>query len=120
MVRWAGPALLFCLAPFVQTASAQSFPDRPIRVISPNPAAGSGLCGQCRVATFVALGGIQHDTGHGPLRGGGRAMTGSIAGDTQCCFSPIAGMVPVVAAGSARPLAVSGDGRAPAVPEVPT
>src|SRR5712675_790149 len=41
MVRWAGLALLFCLAPFVQVAIAQSYPDRPIRVISPNPAGGS-------------------------------------------------------------------------------
>src|ERR1043165_5711717 len=41
MGRWAGLALLFCLAPFIQAASAQSFPDRPIRVISPNPAGGA-------------------------------------------------------------------------------
>jgi tripartite-type tricarboxylate transporter receptor subunit TctC len=41
MVRWAGLALLFGLAPFVQAAPAQSYPDRPIRVISPNPAGGS-------------------------------------------------------------------------------
>ena len=41
MVRWAGLALLFCLAPDVQAASAQNYPERPIRVISPNPAGGS-------------------------------------------------------------------------------
>src|SRR3954468_22044368 len=41
MVRSAGLALLFCVAPFVQAAPAQSYPDRPIRVISPNPAGGS-------------------------------------------------------------------------------
>ena len=41
MVRSAGLALLFCLAPCVQAAPAQSYPDRPIRVISPNPAGGS-------------------------------------------------------------------------------
>src|SRR3954463_8466620 len=41
MVRWAGLALLFCLAPFIQAASAQNYPERPIRVISPNPAGGS-------------------------------------------------------------------------------
>src|ERR1041384_5669259 len=39
MVRWAGLALLFGLG--VQAAPAQSYPDRPIRVISPNPAGGS-------------------------------------------------------------------------------
>src|SRR6267154_5324379 len=41
MVRWAGLALLFCVAPLVQAAPAESYPDRPIRVISPNPAGGS-------------------------------------------------------------------------------
>src|SRR3954470_4037769 len=41
MVKWAGLALLFCVAPFAQTALAESYPDRPIRVISPNPAGGS-------------------------------------------------------------------------------
>src|SRR5262245_57358397 len=41
MVRWAGLALLFCLAPLAQGAHAQSYPDRPIKIISPNPAGGS-------------------------------------------------------------------------------
>ncbi len=36
-------------------------------------------------------------------------MTATIAGDTQFFFSPIAGMVPFVEAGSARALAVSGE-----------
>ena len=47
-------------------------------------------------------------------------MTATIAGDTQFFFSPIAGMVPFVEAGSVRPLAVSGDMRLPALPQVPT
>jgi tripartite-type tricarboxylate transporter receptor subunit TctC len=47
-------------------------------------------------------------------------MTATIAGDTQFFFSPIAGMVPFVEAGSVRPLAVSGDARSPALPQVPT
>src|SRR3981081_3755448 len=41
MVRWAGLALLFGLAPLVQAASAQNYPERPIRLISPNPAGGA-------------------------------------------------------------------------------
>ena len=238
MVRWAGLALLFCLAPFVQAALAQSYPDRPIRVISPNPAGGSndtivrivaakmsaildtpiivdnrggaggkigaeavahaqpdgytllagsvsthsfapvvtaklsydpikdfepislialvqnllvvnpklpaatvqelialaksqpgklnyasggpGSTSHFAVAMFIALAGIQNDTVHVPFRGGGPAMTATIAGDTQFFFSPIAGMVPFVEAGSVRPLAVSGDTRSPALPQVPT
>ncbi len=238
MVRSAGLALLFCVAPFVQAAPAQSYPDRPIRVISPNPAGGSndtivrivaakmstmldtpivvdnrggaggkigaeaaahaapdgytllagsvsthsfapvvtaklsydpikdfepislialvqnllvvnpklpvttvkelvalaksqpgklnyasggpGSTSHFAVAMFIALAGIQNDTVHVPFRGGGPAMTATIAGDTQFFFSPIAGMVPFVEAGSARPLAVSGDARSPALPQVPT
>ena len=238
MVRSAGLALLFCVAPFVQAASAQSYPDRPIRVISPNPAGGSndtivrivaakmsaildtpivvdnrggaggkigaeaaahappdgytllagsvsthsfapvvtaklsydpikdfepislialvqnllvvnpklpattvqelvalaksqpgklnyasggpGSTSHFAVAMFIALAGIQNDTVHVPFRGGGPAMTATIAGDTQFFFSPIAGMVPFVEAGSVRPLAVSGDTRSPALPQVPT
>jgi tripartite-type tricarboxylate transporter receptor subunit TctC len=238
MVRSAGLALLFCVAPFVQAAPAQSYPDRPIRVISPNPAGGSndtivrivaakmsaildtpivvdnrggaggkigaeaaahappdgytllagsvsthsfapvvtaklsydpikdfepislialvqnllvvnpkvpattvkelvalaksqpgklnyasggpGSTSHFAVAMFIALAGIQNDTVHVPFRGGGPAMTATIAGDTQFFFSPIAGMVPFVEAGSVRPLAVSGDARSPALPQVPT
>jgi tripartite-type tricarboxylate transporter receptor subunit TctC len=238
MVRRAGLALLFCLTPFVQAAAAQSYPDRPIRVISPNPAGGSndtivrivaakmsaildtpiivdnrggaggkigaeaaahaapdgytllagsvsthsfapvvtaklnydpikdfepislialvqnllvvnpklpattvkelvalaksqpgklnyasggpGSTSHFAVAMFIALAGIQNDTVHVPFRGGGPAMTATIAGDTQFFFSPIAGMVPFVEAGSVRPLAVSGDTRSPALPQVPT
>ena len=41
MIRRAGLALLFCLAPVVQAAFGQSYPERPIRIISPNPAGGS-------------------------------------------------------------------------------
>ena len=238
MVRWAGLALLFCLAPLVQAATAQSYPDRPIRVISPNPAGGSndtivriiaakmstildtpivvdnrggaggkigaeavahaqpdgytllagsvsthsfapvvtaklsydpikdfepislialvqnllvvnpklpattvkelvalaksqpgklnyasggpGSTSHFAVAMFIALAGIQNDTVHVPFRGGGPAMTATIAGDTQFFFSPSAGMVPFVEAGSVRPLAVSGATRSQALPQVPT
>src|SRR5258708_25702470 len=41
MVKWAGLAILFCLAPFAKVAHAQNYPGRPTRVISPNPAGGS-------------------------------------------------------------------------------
>ena len=238
MISRAGLALLFCLAPLVQAAFGQSYPERPIRIISPNPAGGSndtivrivaakmsaildtpiiidnrggaggkigaeavahatpdgytllagsvsthsfapvvtaklsydpikdfepislialvqnllvvnpklpattvqelialaksqpgklnyasggpGSTSHFAVAMFIALAGIQNDTVHVPFRGGGPAMTATIAGDTQFFFSPIAGMVPFVEAGSVRPLAVSGDTRSQALPQVPT
>jgi tripartite-type tricarboxylate transporter receptor subunit TctC len=81
---------------------------------------GPGSTSHFAVAMFIALAGIQNDTVHVPFRGGGPAMTATIAGDTQFFFSPIAGMVPFVEAGSVRPLAVSGDVRSPALPQVPT
>ena len=238
MIRRAGLALLFCLAPLVQAAFGQSYPERPIRIISPNPAGGSndtivrivaakmstildtpiiidnrggaggkigaeavahatpdgytllagsvsthsfapvvtaklsydpikdfepislialvqnllvvnpklpattvqelvalaksqpgklnyasggpGSTSHFAVAMFIALAGIQNDTVHVPFRGGGPAMTATIAGDTQFFFSPIAGMVPFVDSGAARALAVSGETRSQALPNVPT
>jgi tripartite-type tricarboxylate transporter receptor subunit TctC len=81
---------------------------------------GPGSTSHFAVAMFIALAGIQNDTVHVPFRGGGPAMTATIAGDTQFFFSPIAGMVPFVEAGSVKALAVGGDRRSPALPDVPT
>jgi tripartite-type tricarboxylate transporter receptor subunit TctC len=238
MVRCSGLALLLCLAPLVPTAAAQSYPERPIRIISPNPAGGSndtivrivagkmsaildtpvivdnrggaggkigaeavaraqpdgytllagsvsthsfapvvtaklnydpikdfepislialvqnllvvnpklatttvrelislakaqpgklnyasggpGSTSHFAVAMFIGLADIQDETIHVPFRGGGPALTATIANDTQFFFSPIAGMVPSVEAGLVRPLAVSGGMRSPALPQVPT
>ena len=69
---------------------------------------------------FNAVAGIQDVTVHVPFRGGGSAMTATIAGDTQYFFSPIAGMVPFVESGQVRALAVSGDKRSLALPGVST
>ena len=81
---------------------------------------GPGSTSHFAVAMFTALAGIEGITLHVPFRGGGPAMTATIAGDTQFFFSPIAGMVPFVEGGSVRALAVGGDRRSPALPDVPT
>jgi tripartite-type tricarboxylate transporter receptor subunit TctC len=81
---------------------------------------GPGSTSHFAVAMFVALAGIESITVHVPFRGGSPAMTATVAGDTQFFFSPIAGMVPFVEAGSVRALAVGGDKRSPALPDVPT
>ena len=81
---------------------------------------GPGSTSHFAVAMFTALAGIEGITLHVPFRGGGPAMTATIAGDTQFFFSPIAGMVPFVEAGSVRALAVGGERRSPALPDVPT
>ncbi len=81
---------------------------------------GPGSTSHFAVAMFNAVAGIQDITVHVPFRGGGPAMTATIAGDTQFFFSPIAGMVPFVESGQVRALAVSGDKRSPALPDIPT
>jgi tripartite-type tricarboxylate transporter receptor subunit TctC len=81
---------------------------------------GPGSTSHFAVAMFVSLAKIESITVHVPFRGGGPAMTATIAGDTQFFFSPIAGMVPFVEAGSVRALAVGGDRRSPTLPNVPT
>ncbi|MEW6451525.1 MAG: tripartite tricarboxylate transporter substrate binding protein [Pseudomonadota bacterium] len=81
---------------------------------------GPGSTSHFAVAMFIALAGIQDITVHVPFRGGGPAMTATMANDTQFFFSPIAGMVPFVEANSVRGLAISGDARSPALPNVPT
>lgn len=81
---------------------------------------GPGSTSHFAVAMFIALAGIQDITVHVPFRGGGPAMTATMANDTQFFFSPVAGMVPFVEANSVRGLAISGDARSPALPNVPT
>ncbi len=81
---------------------------------------GPGSTSHFAVAMFIALAGIQDITVHVPFRGGGPAMTATMANDTQFFFSPIAGMVPFVESNSVRGLAISGDARSPALPNVPT
>ena len=65
---------------------------------------GPGSTSHFAVAMFTGLAGIANDTIHVPFRGGGPALTATIANDTQFFFSPIAGMVPSVEAGLVRPL----------------
>src|ERR1700704_628927 len=81
---------------------------------------GPGSTSHFAVAMFIALAGIQNDTAHVPFRGGGPAMTATIANDTQFFFSPIAGMVPFVEAVSFLSFAGNGAMRSPGLPQVPT
>jgi len=60
------------------------------------------------------------DLVHVPYKGGGPAMIDLVAGHVEIFVAVISTAVPQVKAGKARALAVTGSGRAAALPDVPT
>jgi len=62
----------------------------------------------------------QIDMTHIPYKGGGPAMTDLLGGQVELFVAIISTAVPQVQAGKARALAVTGDTRSPALPDVPT
>ena len=62
----------------------------------------------------------QIDMTHIPYKGGGPAMTDLLGGQVDLFVAIISTAVPQVQAGKARALAVTGDKRSPALPDVPT
>jgi tripartite-type tricarboxylate transporter receptor subunit TctC len=81
---------------------------------------GPGSTSHFAVAMFVALAGIANETVHVPYKGGAPALVATMANEVQFYFGPIAGMVPYAESGRVRALAISGEARSPALPEVPT
>lgn len=87
--------------------------------------------GQLNYAT-TQIGGNQHVAGElfailtgakltaVPYKGGGEAMSALLGGHVQAYFGSIASLAPVMKSGKAKGIAVSGEKRHPAVPEVPT
>jgi tripartite-type tricarboxylate transporter receptor subunit TctC len=67
---------------------------------------------------FNMLAGVK--TTHIPYKGGGPAMTDLLGGHVQMMFAATAEAIPNIRAGRLRALAVSGDGRSPTLPQVPT
>jgi tripartite-type tricarboxylate transporter receptor subunit TctC len=57
---------------------------------------------------------------HVPYKGGGPAITDTIAGHTDLYFGPMASVLPHVRAGKLRAIAVTSRQRVAAVPDVPT
>ena len=55
-----------------------------------------------------------------PYKGGGEALSAVIGGHVQAYFGSIASLAPVMRSGKAKGIAVSGETRNPAAPQVPT
>jgi tripartite-type tricarboxylate transporter receptor subunit TctC len=83
--------------------------------------AGAGTGSHFTGAMFAALAGISKDVVHIPYEGGGQASTAAAAGEVQFYVGPLAGnMMGVIDGKKVIALAVSGDKRVPALPDVPT
>jgi tripartite-type tricarboxylate transporter receptor subunit TctC len=79
---------------------------------------GTGSTGHLSGELFKSMAGV--DMVHVPYKGGGPALTDLIAGHVEIFIAIISTAVPQVKAGKARALAVTGDKRASALPDVPT
>ncbi len=79
---------------------------------------GVGSPGHLAAELLEAMAGIQMN--HVPYKGGGPAISDLIGGHVPSFFAVISTAVPHVQSGKARAIAVTGDKRAGALPDVPT
>jgi len=80
--------------------------------------AGSGTVSHLTMALFVQRAGL--DMVHVPYKGGGPAMADAMAGHVALYFGNLSDVIPHAKGTRIRVLAVSGDKRAPQLPDVPT
>jgi tripartite-type tricarboxylate transporter receptor subunit TctC len=81
---------------------------------------GVGSTSHFAVAMFVSAAGISKETLHLPYKGGGPSMIATMSNETQFYLGPIPGMVPQIAAGKVKAIAITGHNRSPSLPDVPT
>lgn len=79
---------------------------------------GSGSVGHMAGALFELLAGVKMQ--HIPYKGTAIMVTDVISGQISFTFGSALGVLPHVRSGRMRALAVTGDSRSPAVPELPT
>jgi tripartite-type tricarboxylate transporter receptor subunit TctC len=79
---------------------------------------GNGSGQHLFAAMLASMAGLSMN--HIPYRGSGQATTDLLAGQVQMSIPGMAGMLGHIKAGRLRPLAVTGAGRAPQLPDVPT
>jgi tripartite-type tricarboxylate transporter receptor subunit TctC len=80
--------------------------------------AGNGSLTHLSMALFLKQAGIEMT--HIPYKGNAPALSDVIAGHVQAMFSNLSDALPQIAAGTVRPIAVSGSKRAAPIPNVPT
>jgi len=90
--------------------------ERPGQLSFASP--GSGSVGHLTMALFLARAGLRME----PVlyKGGGPAMADVLAGHVPCYFGNLNELIPHASGGRIRLFAVSGDKRAPQLPQVPT
>ena len=81
-------------------------------------AASTGSSAHLAAELFKAMTGV--DIVGIPYKGGGPSLNALIAGEVQMMFSPSGSSVPHIKSGKLRALAVTGAGRSPIFPELPT
>jgi tripartite-type tricarboxylate transporter receptor subunit TctC len=126
-LRGFAPVSLLTSAPYVLVA-APSLPARNLAELralaraQPGAlsygSAGNGTAGHLAMELVKAEAGI--DMVHVPYRGSPPLLTDLMAGRIAVAFDNVLSSAPGIAAGQLRALAVSGDRRAPALPDVPT
>jgi tripartite-type tricarboxylate transporter receptor subunit TctC len=99
------------LAQVVEAAKAQ-----PAKI--PYGSAGFGQPVHIAMELFMAASRVQ--LVHVPYKGAGPALQDALGGQIPLVMSSLAGAMPHIAAGRLRALAITGDARWPALPDVPT
>jgi len=79
---------------------------------------GSGSVGHLTMALFLARAGVKMEAVL--YKGGGPAMADVVAGHVPCYFGNLNELIPHAGGGKINVLAVSGEKRAPQLPQVPT
>lgn len=116
-------ALIFNISNDVPAKTVQEF----ISVVKANPTkynfatTGMGSAGHLAMAQFA------YEAGLSSLKipivlykGGGPALTDLMGGQVNALMDPMLSSLPVAKSGKARPIAVTGNKRSPALPDVPT
>ena len=121
------PVALFSTVPNVLAVSA----DTPAKDVASLVQYARANPGKLNMAS-AGIGSVNHMAGelfmlrtgvnftHTPYRGAGPAAADLLAGQVQVLFANLPNVLPYIQSGKVRVLAVAGDKRSPAIPDVPT